>query len=717
MSRSLPVLLLAFLPLSMGLACSSSEATSEAAGGADAAAPQVPLARVADFQEAAARFHDELALPRFERSPEEVASTVAGVIARADERLRRFAAQDPAAVTFESSIAALDEITYPVATVMNRMWLMKETQQDEGMRIACTDAGQRLEEWSVGLQYREDVYAICKAFADAYEAGKGPRLQGEDQKLYHDTMRDYRRAGFELDAATREKVSGLLNDLHHLETEFDTNITDAKVEMRFAKAELAGCPESFLKAADQGDGSYLVRVTVTPDYLTVMQNCSVAATRKSLNRARYSVVMDVNGPLLDRMLDLRRRIATLLGYDNWADYRIEPKMAHTAQRALDFCEDLVKGLQPKFDAEVAELRKLKAAETGDPKAQIDWWDFRYYQHQLMKQRYQVDTEALRVYFQLDRVIEGMFEVYQRIFGLRFVAIQPDYEWVEDLRSYVVLDAASGEPLGIFFLDLFPREGKYNHFAQFDIVGGKRLANGIYRRPVAALVCNFTPGVGDQPSLMSHDEVETIFHEFGHCMHTILTRAKYQVFAGGNVPRDFVEAPSQMFENWVWDPAVLRSFAVDYRDPSKTIPMDTVKRMKEAKLATIGIYYRRQLALALSDLRMHVAGPGADGGAIANRVNARVLFQPPANTNFCAYWGHLTGYDAGYYGYAWAASIAADLATAFENAPNGFLDRGVGARLRKEIYEVGGSRPVEESIHAFLGRDPNNQAFLKSLGIR
>lgn len=474
-------------------------------------------------------------------------------------------------------------------------------------------------------------------------------------------------------------------------------------------------PDSFLESSRQADGRHEVRVTVTSDYSAVISNARNASVRKQTNIARYSVAMEENGPLLNKMVQIRAEIAHKLGYSSWADYKIEPKMAGTGANAIAFCEDLIAGLEPKFRKEVATLTRLKAEETGDPAAKILWWDYAYYQNKLMKNEYGVDPEVLRRYFKLDAVIAGMFDVYQGIFDLKFHRIQPPYQWIDDLELYVVTDASTGEPLGCFYLDLFPRPGKYNHFAQFDVIGGKQLADGRYRRPVAALVCNFTPGVGDTPALMSHNEVETIFHEFGHAMHAVLTRARYGRFAGGNVPRDFVEAPSQMFENWVWDVDVLQGFAVDYEDPSKKIPAELIAQMKAAELATAALAYRRQMGLALSDLRMH-SGNVTDAGAVCNATNSEVLFPIPAGTNFAAYWGHLTGYDAGYYGYGWADSIAADLATAFENAPDRFLDTGVGMRLRKEIYEVGGSRSVQESVHRFLGRDSDNRAFLRQLGI-
>jgi len=233
------------------------------------------------------------------------------------------------------------------------------------------------------------------------------------------------------------------------------------------------------------------------------------------------------------------------------------------------------------------------------------------------------------------------------------------------------------------------------------------------------VCNFAAPTADQPSLLSHREVETLFHEFGHALHSLVTRARYAEFSGTSVPRDFVEAPSQMLENWVWDAGVLNRFAADYRDPSKKIDPALLARMKEAKLATSGTQYRRQIALALSDLTLHRAprpGSPKDAQKIVNSVFGDVFIAPPEGTHFAAYWGHLTGYDAGYYGYLWAEAIAADMANVFEQAPGGFLDAGVGRRLRDEVYAVGGAREAEESIRAFLERDRSNAPFLKHLGL-
>jgi thimet oligopeptidase len=292
--------------------------------------------------------------------------------------------------------------------------------------------------------------------------------------------------------------------------------------------------------------------------------------------------------------------------------------------------------------------------------------------------------------------------------------------VDDLQLWTVTDTRSREPLGFFYLDLFPREGKYNHFAVFGIIEGKRLADGMYQRPVCSLVCNFPPPSADKPSLLKHSDVETLFHEFGHAMHSVLTRAKFSRFAGTSVPRDFVEAPSQMLENWVWDKKVLDSFAADYRDSSKRIPPEILGQLKASKYAIYGCFYRRQLSFGLMDLNLHTQITEAnlnDAIPLANKTLSEVFLPVPEQTALPAYFGHFTGYDAGYYGYAWADAIAADMATVFEKAPNGYLDVNAGRRLRDEIYAVGDSRDVNVSIQKFLGRERSLEPFLKKIGVK
>src|SRR5438445_2540812 len=542
-----------------------------------------------DFRAAAAKTNAVLTIPDWERTPEAVDAMMKDAIAIANKALDQIGAQDLSKVTFKSTVVALDDLTYHAGNSANKAVIIKESNANEKMRAAAENAVKQFQDWAVGIDYREDVYKALKAFADTK-----PNLSGEDKKLFDETMRDYRRAGLELPPDKRKEVEQLRKDLAKLGTDFDTNIVNAKAPVVFTKAELDGVPESFFTSpgVKTGDDAYAVLANVTWHFVTVEENAKTEATRKKLYVIHDSLAKDTNRAVLNQMIALRNKIALRLGYKSWDDYQTEIKMAKTGTNAEKYINDLVAGSQPKFDSEVTELQKLKAADTNDPNARIMVWDWRYYNNQRNKQKYDVDKEALRAFFPFQKVLDGMFSIYQNIFGLKFQKIVAPYKWIDDLQLYLVTDSGTGEPLGMFYLDMFPREGKFNHFAEFEIVGGK-LLDGKYQRPTVALLCNFPPANGDTPSLMTHQDVETLFHEFGHCLHTIVTRAKYGRFAGTHVPGDFVEAPSQMLQNWVWDKKVLDTFAADYKDPSKKIPAEIVKKMNDAKLANAGVFYRRQ----------------------------------------------------------------------------------------------------------------------------
>jgi thimet oligopeptidase len=673
-------------------------------------------AALADFQQAAAKFNSVVTLPTFETTTNEIAATVARTIADGNAALDRIGRLGAGAVNFRNTFVALDDLNFQIGCASDRLALIEQTSTNAAVRDAATDAMKQLSEWAVGIDYRDDVYHALKSFA-----ATPAKLEGEDQKLFTDTLRDYRRAGLELPKAQRDAVEKLRKELTALETEYESNVTKAHAELKFSKAELAGVPEDFLsqKGIQTGADEYTLKANITFHYIMVEDNAKLEATRRRMMTAQCNLAREANIPLLQKILVLRDNIATKLGYQTYADFATEPRMVKNSAAAIDFLTSLKTGLQPKLDQELAEFRALKTAETGETNAVINSWDWRYFANQLKKTKYNVDAEQLRVYFPYQRVLDGMFTIYQRIFGLKFERIEAPYKWVDDLQLYTVSDAKTGEPMGLFYLDMFPRDGKYNHFAQFGIIEGKLLPDGKYQRPVCALVCNFPPPQPDKPSLLSHDEVETVFHEFGHAMHTILTRAKYSRFAGTSVPQDFVEAPSQMLENWPWDKKVLDSFAADYRDPSKKIPQEILAQLKAARLATEATRYRRQLSFGLMDLTLHTqihAKNAADVLPLANKVLSDVSFPVPPDTAFVAYFSHIIGYGAGYYGYAWADAIAADMATSFENSPDGFFDKTTGMRMRNEIYAVGDSRDINVSIEKFLGRSRSIEPFLKRIGV-
>ncbi len=676
---------------------------------AQAAETQPPWA------EAARKAGVVLELPRWETTPAEIEASAARAMAEGDRRLDAIAALKPDQLDFRNTLAALDAAWDPVDTTSSRLSVIKETSPDPALREAARQALQKLQTWSVDAGFRQDVYRVIKAYA-----ATNPKLEGEDAHLLEVILRDYRRNGMDLPEEKRKTLQKLKNRLNDLELEFHRNITNSHPKVIYTQEELEGVSQEFLDRVRDEKGRYAVDANVTWQVLEVLRNVANETTRKRLAEARTRRAMESNLPIFREMLHIRARIATLLGYANWADYRIEPRMAHDGRTALEFLQRLSKGLAPKFKAELERLRAFKVADTGDPTAQIRYWDVPYYKNRLLKRDYDIDQDALKVYFEMENTLRGMFGIFEEIFGLKIRQVEAPYKWVKDLRLYLVSDAAEGTPLGLIYMDLYPRDGKYNHFAQFGITPGRRLADGRYRRPVVALICNFPPGGENRPSLLTFDDLETLFHEFGHALHSVLTQANYGQFSGTSVPRDFVEAPSQMLENWVRDKKVLDRFAVDWRDGTSHIPAEVLDRMEAARKATMGIYYRRQLAFGLLDLALHdTTDPKVLDHfvEVSNRIMSQVYLPVPEKSALIASFGHLGGgYDAGYYGYAWADAIAADMASVFRHAPGGFLDKPTGMRLRREIYAVGGSRKIEDSIRAFLGRPRSLAPFFEYIGL-
>ncbi len=681
------------------------------------ASPPPPEKPFSLFQKAARSWNEVLELPAFETTPEALRKSAVDAIRRANLALDRIARVKPSKATYANTAGARDDALYQVTLVANRANLIKETSPDAALRQAATEAAKQLQEWAVGIDYREDVYRAIQACADRH-----PALPAEESRLLSETVRDYRRAGLALPTAERAEVESLRKELARLCTDFQSHLNQAERVVKFTRAELEGVPDEFLNLPEVKTGAdeYTIRASVIWQVVTVMENARREATRKRLKTERYLLGADGNVDRFRQVIRLRARIAARLGYASWADYQIEPKMARNAATVRDFLANLRAGLEPKFDEELAAMRELKARDTGEADARIEHWDWRYYANQLVKSKYALDAEELRVFFPYDRTLQGMFRTYEHVFGLRIDAAAPPYRWVPDLQLHVVSDAATGEPLGALYLDMFPREGKYGHFAQFDLVPGKQVDPGKYQRPVAALICNFPAPSAGRPSLLSYNDVQTLFHEFGHALHSLLTRARTGRFSGTGVPGDFVEVPSQILENWARDKAVLDTFAADYRDPARRISQDLLERLQQVRRATIGTFYRRQLSFGVMDLVLH--GPPAevenlDPVQVANDAFRDVFLAAPEDTAFIAGFGHLVGgYDGGYYGYAWADAIAADLATAFEQSPQRYGDTQLGRRLRDEIYAPGGSREVEESIRAFLGRERSLQPFFKSLGM-
>jgi thimet oligopeptidase len=678
------------------------------------AATQRP--KVVNFRDAARAANVVLRLPEWPKTPAEVAAVMDKATDESTRLLDEIAQIKPYQASFRNTVQAYELAFYPAMDADGVVSVIAQAHPDKAMRDAGREADKRFSSWAVSMQFREDIYQVIKRFSDTE-----PPLGDADAILLRDTMRDYRRNGMHLSGEQRDELKTLKTELNEFEIEFGKNITEADLYLEFSAEQLAGAPQDFLtdESLRTEDSHYRINANVTWQRNTILENVADAGVRKQVAAARFQRAVDSNMPLLGKMLAHRARIAKILGYDTWADYRTETRMAKDAATAIRFQDQLKEGLDSKFSEELDVLRDLKRTQTGEAKAQLDYWDVQYYENQLKKSRYNIDTEQLKVYFEMNRTLDGMFRIFEQLFDIRITRVDPPFQWVEGLHLYVISDASSSTPLGMLYMDLYPRKGKYNHFAHFGITAGKRLADGRMQRPVSALICNFPPATADKPSLLSFEDVQTLFHEFGHAMHNMLSTASYASQSGTSVPRDFVEAPSQMLEYWVRDKAVLDRFAADYRDPDRKIPAEVLNALDEARRATAAIFERGQLAYSLMDMRLHMmktSKPWRDLVKFSNSIATEIYMKYPEKTAMIASFGHLAGYDAGYYGYAWSRAIAEDMASVFRDSADGFMDKTIGRRMRDEIYAPGSSRDVEGSIQAFLGRERSLQPFFESIGI-
>ncbi|NOX54418.1 MAG: Zn-dependent oligopeptidase, partial [Planctomycetes bacterium] len=485
-------------------------------------------------------------------------SPVAEALKRAEAAVQRIVTVPDQKRTFQNTVGAIDDLIVRLRLDTEMLQFMAYVSPDAEERERGQQAEEDVRNWLIGLQQREDLYRAVKAYAD-----RKPELEGERRRLLDHTLRDFRRAGMALPKADRDRLKQLRTELNKLSIQFEKNIREDETRVALTQDELKGLADDWLKTQPFTSGLYLVGMDY-PSFLPVMDLCESETTRKKVWIAYKRRAGQKNIQLLERILKLRAEIAKLLGYRHPADFEIEIRMAKNADRVLEFYKKLRPLVRKKAQRDWQEFLDAKRRHTGDPKAKLYPWDQSFYEKRLLREKYAVDTEKVREYFPLNQVLQGLFRITQSLYGVTYRDIASEAEdrgwrlWHPDVRLFEVTDQATGEVLGHFYLDLHPRPHKYTHAAQWGLYPRKVWPDGTVQKPLAALVCNFTKPTADKPALLSHDEVETLFHEFGHLLHSLLTEATFGEFSGTATARDFVEAPSQMFEEWVWNAETLKT---------------------------------------------------------------------------------------------------------------------------------------------------------------
>ena len=658
-------------------------------------------------------------LPHFsEIKPEHVTPAV-DVLLQENRTLIAELARISEAPTWDNFIAPLDEANERLSRAWGQVGHLNAVMNTPELREVFNANLPKITAYFTELSQNELVFAKLKSLRDAAEFS---RLSAAQQRVISNELRDFRLNGAELSVEKKAQFKALKEKLNQLSSRFSDNLLDATNDYSRAvtdEKELDGVPEDVKQSIRQSDPAGWKLTLHAPCYLPVMQYATHRPLREELYRAYVTRASEFGKPewdnssLLQDIVQLRQESARLLGFKNFAELSLAPKMARSPAEVLGFLEDLVGRVKPYAQKDLAELQEFARKELGIDRLEI--WDVGFASERLRERRYSFSEQEVKRYFPEPKVLEGLFRVVQTLFGINIVPAQ-SATWHPDVKFFEIR-SPRGEALGQFFLDLYARPSKRGGAWMDDAITRRRLAKGV-QIPVAYLTCNFSAPLDGKPALFTHDEVTTLFHEFGHGLHHLLTRVDYRGVSGINgVEWDAVELPSQFMENFCWEWDVLANMT-SHAETGAALPRELFEKMLAAKNFQSGLQFVRQLEFSLFDMRLHYDfDPRATPLQLIDEIRQQVaVVFPPAYNRFPHSFSHIFagGYAAGYYSYKWAEVLSADAYSLFEE--QGVLNPGTGQRFWQEVLGVGGSRPALESFIAFRGREPKIDALLRHSGI-
>lgn len=624
--------------------------------------------------------------------PAELTRQCEQMLTEAKNRITALEQLPLAQVTLQNTLHAWNKLDSLVQDVSGPVGLLSEVSPDAELRKAAEECELKLAALFTKTMQSPELYQRFKALQASDPIDVYARQQ---------TLDEFEHSGVNLPQPQREQVRQLMDRLTKLSQDFSRNLRDNKTKLTFEPAELSGVYKEFLARAKRDDkGRYLIGFDA-PESEAILGFAENEAVRKRYQYEYNRRGGEANLAILAEVVKLRKQLAQLMGYPSYADYALKQRMAGTPEQVNTFLAEVQQQVEAIERRDLAELTAEKARHLNDPQAKLNRWDFLFYEQRVRKARYSIDPQAVRNQFPTEPTVAWMLKVTSTLYGVEFVpnALLP--KWHPEVRGYDVYDVQSGSYLSSFYLDLFPRDGKYKHAAAFAVRSVSLLEE---RTPVSVLVTNFSRDG------FSQDELETLFHEFGHVMHGVLSQTRYSLNAGTTVKRDFVEAPSQMYEEWVRRPESFKLFA-EVCPSCKPIDLKLVERLNQARHFGQGTRYARQRLFAAYDMALAGANPG-DPLQVWREMESATPLGHIEGTQFPGTFGHIVGgYAAGYYGYMWSEVLALDMFSAFGD---NVMNPAVGARYRKVVLENGGQLDPNQLVSEFLGRKPSSAAFFRHI---
>jgi len=593
------------------------------------------------------------------------------------------------------------------------MDFMQYVHPESTVREASVEASKKVSEFGNKWSMNVDVYNTIDKFHTQFKS----ELEGEEQLYLQRTMEGYKHKGIHLDKDTRDKLAAISQKLDEMSINYGNNLNEVTDHIFFTKEELDGVASDFIDTLEEKDGEY--KITTQYDHINmIMPYCNVENTRKTLSKLFGLRGKEPfgNQNILKETLALRKEKAKLLGYSSYRDYVLSHRrMASNAEQVDDFVTQL--------------LDKMKSASKSDKdiiakhfnKDDMESWNLSYYTNLYKKEVLQYDQKLVQEYFPLETLLPNLLGTFEDIFSLHIkeVSVNPDQSWHDSVKCYAVYDNTSDNVcnlIGHFYVDLYPRDGKYGHAAAFTLkpayIPTTNSGDSTRSTPVSAMVCNFTRPTKEKPSLLTFGEVETFFHELGHIFHQLLSINRFAMFSGTSVELDFVECPSQALENWCYEEEFLTRISSHYKT-GETIPVELMEKIKKNKHMFNGLHYIRQLMFTIYDMKLHSSDNTMDAEQLFDQIQSELSPLIHGESCMAANFGHLMGgYESGYYGYLWSEVYAAEVFQHFKDSGDIF-NREIGLHYRRCILEKGGTETGFDMMNNLLGRQPNNDAFMKA----